>query len=61
MTSFRVNLFERCFPEPTNCAGLILGSGRPLHVETLWEAPVSRGAAGGSVWLEPRLGPSSTH
>lgn len=33
MTSFRMDLFERCFPEPTNCAGPILGSGRPVPVE----------------------------
>ena len=47
MTSFRVDLFERCFPEPTNSAGPILGSGRPVHVETLREALASRGAARG--------------
>lgn len=63
MTSFRVDLLERCFPEPTNSAGPVLGSGRPVHVETLREAPASRGATGGGggVWLEPRLGPSSAH
>lgn len=47
MTSFRVDLFERCLPEPTNSAGPILGSGRPVHVETLPAAPAGRGAAGG--------------
>lgn len=48
MTSFRTDLFERCFPEPTNSAGPILGSGRPIRVEPLQEAPASRGAAPGS-------------
>lgn len=46
MTSFRMDLFERSFPEPTNCAGPILGSGRPVPVEPLREAPASRGATG---------------
>ena len=53
MTSFRVDLFERCLPEPTNSAGPILGSGRPVHVETLPAAPAGRGAAGG--WGGERL------
>lgn len=59
MTSFRVDLFEHCFPEPTDRAGPALGSGRPVHVEALREALASSGAAGGSACLEPRLGPSS--
>lgn len=48
MTSFRTDLFERCFPEPTNSAGPILGSGCPIRVEPLQEALASRGAAPGS-------------
>ena len=39
MTSFRMDLFERCFPEPMNSAGPILGSGCPIHVEPFAGSP----------------------